>query len=170
MDYFVQCGTTAIEHRNLPALADRLRGELLHTGYVREPTVVSNPLTRRLVLTARVEAGTPQTAITVAQTALLNRLRGHGSEYDDVRITADADARPLTGFMADGRPAWIPRCMGAAIDDGRERAAEASAPRVGISGRGRRIATALASDPPTRSIPAACAGMCAPPPRRGTWP
>ena len=37
MDYLVQCGTTAILNRNLPALADRLRGELQHTGYVREP-------------------------------------------------------------------------------------------------------------------------------------
>jgi hypothetical protein len=91
MDYFVHCGTTAILNRNLPALADRLRGELQHTGYVREPTVVSNLLTCRLTLTARVEAGTPQTAITVAETALLSHLRGHGSEYGLVGIQhADA--------------------------------------------------------------------------------
>ena len=38
MDYFVQCGTTTILNRNLPALANRLRSELQHTGYVREPT------------------------------------------------------------------------------------------------------------------------------------
>ena len=93
MDYLVQCGTTAILNRNLPALADRLRGELQHTGYVREPTVVSNLLTRRLTLTARIEAGTPQTAITVAQTALLGRLRGHGSEYHLVGIQ-HAEAMP----------------------------------------------------------------------------
>ena len=91
MDYFVRCGTTAILNRNLPRLADELRGELQDTGYVREPSVVSNPLTRRLVLTARVEAGTPQTAITVAQTALLTHLRGHGPEYRMVEIQhADA--------------------------------------------------------------------------------
>ena len=81
MDYFVQCGTTAILNRNLPALADELRGELQHTGYVHEPHVISNLLTRRLTLTARIEAGTPQTAITVAETALLRHLRGHGAEY-----------------------------------------------------------------------------------------
>jgi hypothetical protein len=93
VDYFVQCGTTAILVRNLPALADRLRGELQHTGYVREPTVVSNLLTRRLILTARIEAVTPQTAITVAQTALLTHLRRHGAEYGRVGIQ-HADASP----------------------------------------------------------------------------
>ena len=91
MDYFVQCGTTAILDRNLPALASQLRGELEHTGYVREPTVVSNVLTCRLTLTARIEAGTPQTAITVAETALLTHLRRHGAEYCGVGIQhADA--------------------------------------------------------------------------------
>jgi hypothetical protein len=93
MDYFVQCGTTAILNRNLSRLADELRGELLDTGYVLEPHVVGNPLTRRLTLTARVEAGTPQTAITVAETALLTHLRGHGPEYRMVGIQhADAQA------------------------------------------------------------------------------
>jgi hypothetical protein len=92
MDYLVQCGTTAILTRNLPRLADELRGELQHTGYVREPDVVSNVLTCRLTLTARIEAGTPQTAITVAETALLTHLRGHGPEYRMVGIQ-HADAR-----------------------------------------------------------------------------
>ena len=69
-----------------------LRGELEHTGYVREPSVVGNLLTRRLTLTARIEAGTPQTAITVAETALLSHLRGHGAEYRLVGIQ-HADAR-----------------------------------------------------------------------------
>jgi hypothetical protein len=91
MDYLVQCGTTAILSRNLSRLADELRGELQHTGYVREPDVIGNPLTRRLTLTARVDAGTPQTAITVAETALLSHLRGHGAEYRTVGIQhADA--------------------------------------------------------------------------------
>lgn len=93
MDYLVQCGTTAILNRNLPALADRLRDELEHTGYVREPTVVSNLLTRRLTLRARIEAGTPQTAITVAETALLSHLREHAPEYGLVDIR-HADATP----------------------------------------------------------------------------
>ena len=44
MDYFVQCGTTAILNRNLPRLADELRGELRDTGYVLEPEVISNLL------------------------------------------------------------------------------------------------------------------------------
>jgi hypothetical protein len=93
VDYFVQCGTTAILDRNLSALADRLRGDLQHTGYVREPTVVSNVLTCRLTLTARIEAGTPQTAITVAETALLTHLRRHGAEYSRGGIQ-HADATP----------------------------------------------------------------------------
>jgi hypothetical protein len=93
MDYFVQCGTTAILNRNLPRLADQLRGELQHTGYVRDPSIVSNLLTCRLTLTARIEAGTPQTAITVAQTALLSHLRDHGPEYSLVGIQ-HADAIP----------------------------------------------------------------------------
>ena len=103
MDYLVQCGTTTILNRNLPALADRLRGELQHTGYVREPTIVSNLLTRRLTLTARIEAGTPQTAITVAETALLSHLRGHGAEY----VTGRHPARrrhPGVALSCGGRP------------------------------------------------------------------
>ena len=93
VDYFVQCGTTAILNRNLPKLADDLRGELQHTGYVREPTVVTNVLTCRITMTARIEAGTPQTAITVAETALLSHLREHGAEYGLVGIQ-HADATP----------------------------------------------------------------------------
>ena len=94
MDYFVHCGTTAILDRNLPKLANELRGELEDTGYVREPSVVGNLLTRRLTLTARVEAGTPQTAITVAETALLSHLRGRGAENRLVGIQ-HADATPV---------------------------------------------------------------------------
>jgi hypothetical protein len=93
MDYYVQCGTTAILSRDLPALAHQLRGELQRTGDVLEPRVVSNPLTCRLTLTARVEAVTPQTAITVAESALLGHLRGHGAEYSRVGIQ-HADAMP----------------------------------------------------------------------------
>jgi hypothetical protein len=63
------------------------------TGYVREASVVGNLLTRRLTLTAVVAAGTPQTAITVAQTALLTHLREHGPEYTLVGIQ-HADATP----------------------------------------------------------------------------
>ena len=94
MDYFVQCGTTAILNRNLPKLADELRGELLDTGYVRDPSIATNVLTRRITLRARVEAGTPQTAITVAETALLSHLRGRGAEYSLVGIQ-HADATPI---------------------------------------------------------------------------
>jgi hypothetical protein len=93
MEYYVQCGTTAILSRDLPALAARVRGELEHTGYVREASVAGNLLTRRLTLTAVVAAGTPQTAITVAQTALLTHLREHGPEYTLVGIQ-HADATP----------------------------------------------------------------------------
>jgi hypothetical protein len=93
MEFYVQCGTTAIVSRDLPALADCIRGELEHTGYVREASVVGNRLTRRLTLTARVAAGTPQTAITVAQAALLAQLRVHGPECSLVGIQ-HADATP----------------------------------------------------------------------------
>jgi hypothetical protein len=93
MDFLVQCGTTTILNRDLAALAERLSAELAHTGYVRDPSVVGNLLTRRLTLTARIEAGTPQTAITVAETALLMHLRGHGAEYGLVGIQ-HADATP----------------------------------------------------------------------------
>jgi hypothetical protein len=84
----VQCGTTAILSRDLPALAARVRGELEHTGYVREASVAGNLLTRRLTLTAVVAAGTPQTAITVAQTALLTHLREHGPRVHPRRYPA----------------------------------------------------------------------------------
>ena len=74
----------------------RAAGRAQDTGYVREPLVVSNPLTCRLILTARIEAGTPQTAITVAETALLTHLRGHGAEYRMVGIQ-HADAHSGVG-------------------------------------------------------------------------
>ena len=64
--------------------------------------IVSNLLTRRLTLTARIEAGTPQTAITVAETALLSHLREHGAEYglvgiqhaDNAGVAISCGARP----------------------------------------------------------------------------
>jgi hypothetical protein len=93
MEYVVQCGTTAILNRDLPALAHRLRDDLADAGYVRDPAVASNLLTRRLTLTATVAAGTPQMAITVAETALLSHLREHGAEYVLVGIQ-HADATP----------------------------------------------------------------------------
>jgi hypothetical protein len=93
MDYYVQCGTTAILNPDLPALADRICGDLEEAGYVREPSIISNVLTRRLTLTARVEARSPQTAITVAESALLSHLRERAPEYGLVAIQ-HADAMP----------------------------------------------------------------------------
>ena len=93
MDFDVQCATTAILNRGLPALADRICGDLEHAGRVRHASIVSNVLTRRLTLTARGEAGTSQTAITVVQDALLAHLREHGPEYWRVAIQ-HADATP----------------------------------------------------------------------------
>jgi hypothetical protein len=93
MEYYVHCGTTAILARDLPALAHRVCADLRHVRNVREPSVVSNLLTRRLTLTAHVAAGTPQTAITVAETAFLSHLREHGAEYGLVGIQ-HADASP----------------------------------------------------------------------------
>jgi hypothetical protein len=62
-------------------------------GRERKSDGVGNLLTRRLTLTAVVAAGTPQTAITVAQTALLTPLRERGPEYTLVGIQ-HADATP----------------------------------------------------------------------------
>jgi hypothetical protein len=103
MEYDVHCGTTAISGRDLPALARRICGDLRHVGNVREPSVASNLLTRRLTLTARVAADTPQTAITVAETAFLGHLREHGAECSRVGIQ-HADASPAVRPLRSARP------------------------------------------------------------------
>ena len=101
MDYFVQCGTTAILNRNLSRLADELRGELLDTGYVLEPHIVGNPLTRRLTLTARVEAGTSPDAPspTGCDRAGAGRCFARGRDRD-VRCGRDGALAALRGGAA----------------------------------------------------------------------
>jgi hypothetical protein len=86
VQYHVQCGTTSILHRDLNGLAQRLQDSIEHAGYVREPTITSQLLTRRLVLSAYVDSSSADAAITIAKTVLLSHLYEYGPEYRRVGI------------------------------------------------------------------------------------
>ena len=56
MRYHVQMGTTSILHRDLGQLAERLQAAIEDAGYVRDPTITSQLLTRGIVMSAYIES------------------------------------------------------------------------------------------------------------------
>jgi hypothetical protein len=93
MRYHVQCGTTSILHRDLDDLAHDLEGAIAQAGYVADPRVTSQPLTRRLVLSAYIDSDDADAAMAIARSVLLSHLYEHGPEYRRVGIH-HADATP----------------------------------------------------------------------------
>jgi hypothetical protein len=92
--FHVQCGTTSILHRDLKELACRMQDAIEHAGYVRRPTVTSQMLTRRLVLSADIVSDDPAAAMAIAKSVLLSHLYEHGPEYRRVGIH-HAEATPI---------------------------------------------------------------------------
>jgi hypothetical protein len=86
MRYHVLCGTTSILHRDLNGLAQQLQDAIEHAGYVRDTTITSQVLTRRLVMSAYVDSDDAGAAMAIVKTVLLSHLYEHGPEYRRVGI------------------------------------------------------------------------------------
>ncbi|MDX6564138.1 MAG: hypothetical protein QOD65_3952 [Gaiellales bacterium] len=94
MRYHVQLGTTSILHRNLSDLARDLQEAIEQAGYVREPRVASQLLTRRLVMSVYIDSKDKGAAMAIARSVLLSHLYEHGPEFRRVGIH-HADATPM---------------------------------------------------------------------------
>jgi hypothetical protein len=94
MRFHVQVGTTSILHRDLGQLAKRLQTAIEDAGYVRDPTITSQLLTRRLVMSAYIEADDAGEAMAIGKSVLLSHLYEYGPEYRRVGIH-HTDATPL---------------------------------------------------------------------------
>ena len=66
MRYHVHCGTTSILHRDLDDLAQQLQEAIEHAGHIGEPTITSQVLTRRLILSAYVDSDDAGAAMAIA--------------------------------------------------------------------------------------------------------
>ena len=95
MRYHVHCGTTSILHRDLDDLAHQLQDAIEQAGYVREPTITSQLLTRRLILSAYIESDDASAAMAIARSVFLSHLYEHGPEYRRVGIH-HTDATPVS--------------------------------------------------------------------------
>jgi hypothetical protein len=93
MRYHVHCGTTSILHRNLDELAQQLQDAIEDAGYIAEPTITSQALTRRLVLSAYIDSDDAGAAMAIARSVLLSHLYEYGPEYRRVGIH-HTDATP----------------------------------------------------------------------------
>jgi hypothetical protein len=94
MRYHVQVGTTSILHRDLNELAERLQGAIENAGYVLDPTVTSQLLTRRIVMSAYIESEDASRAMAIGKSVLLSHLYEYGPEYRRVGIH-HSDATPV---------------------------------------------------------------------------
>ena len=95
MRYHVQCGTTSILHRDLNDLAHALQDAIEHAGYVSEPQITGQWLTRRLVMSAYVDSDDAGKATAIVKFVLLSHLYQHGPEYRRVGIH-HADVTPTS--------------------------------------------------------------------------
>ncbi len=93
MRYHVHCGTTSILHRDLDSLAHELQEAIEQAGYVAEPTITSQTLTRRLILSAYIDSDDAGAAMAIARSVLLSHLYEYGPEYRRVGIH-HTDATP----------------------------------------------------------------------------
>jgi len=94
MRYHVQIGTTSILHRDLNRLAERLQGAIEGAGYVGDPTITSQLLTRRLVMSAYIDSDDAGGAMAIGKSVLLSHLYEYGPEYRRVGIH-HSDATPV---------------------------------------------------------------------------
>ena len=93
MRYHVHVGTTSILHRDLTDLAQDLQTSIAEAGYVREPVITSQLLTRRLIMSAYIDSDDAGAAMAIARSVLLSHLYEHGPEYRRVGIH-HTDATP----------------------------------------------------------------------------
>jgi hypothetical protein len=93
MRYHVHVGTTSILHRDLDDLAHDLQDAIERAGYVGEPRITSQLLTRRLIMSAYIDSDDAGAAMAIARSVLLSHLYEHGPEYRRVGIH-HTDATP----------------------------------------------------------------------------
>jgi hypothetical protein len=93
MRYHVHVGTTSILHRDLTDLAQDLQAAIADAGYVGEPVITSQLLTRRLIMSAYIDSDDAGAAMAIARSVLLSHLYEHGPEYRRVGIH-HTDATP----------------------------------------------------------------------------
>ena len=93
MRYHVNVGTTSILHRDLEDLAQHLQEAIEQAGYIREPRITSQMLTRRLIMSAYIDSDDADAAMAIARSVLLSHLYEHGPEYRRVGIH-HTDATP----------------------------------------------------------------------------
>ena len=91
--FHVHCGTTSILHRDLEDLAQDLQDAIEQAGYIREPRITSQVLTRRLIMSAYIDSDDADAAMAIARSVLLSHLYEHGPEYRRVGIH-HTDATP----------------------------------------------------------------------------
>jgi hypothetical protein len=96
MRYHVHCGTTSILHRDLDELARELQAAIERAGYVRDPEITSQTLTRRLILSGTIDSDDAGAAMAIARSVLLSHLYEHGPEYRRVGIH-HTEARAVAG-------------------------------------------------------------------------
>jgi hypothetical protein len=96
MRYHVHCGTTSILHRDLDELARELQAAIERAGYVRDPEITSQTLTRRLILSGTIDSDDAGAAMAIARSVLLSHLYEHGPEYRRVGIH-HTEATPVGG-------------------------------------------------------------------------
>jgi hypothetical protein len=94
MRYHVQVGTTSILHRDLNDLAQSLQIAIERAGYVSDPTITSQLLTRRLIMSAYIDSDDASGAMAIGRSVLLSHLYEHGPEYRRVGIH-HSDATPI---------------------------------------------------------------------------
>jgi hypothetical protein len=92
--YHVQIGTTSILHRDLGELPQHLQTAIEGAGYVVEPTITSQLLTRRIVMSAYVDSEDAGRAMAIGKSVLLTHLYEFGPEYRRVGIH-HTDATPV---------------------------------------------------------------------------
>jgi hypothetical protein len=93
MRYHVHVGTTSILHRDLTDLAEDLQAAIAAAGYVHEPVITSQLLTRRLIMSAYIDSDDAGAAMAIARSVLLSHLYEHGPEFRRVGIH-HTDATP----------------------------------------------------------------------------
>ncbi len=93
MRYHVHVGTTSILTRDLNDLAQDLQNAIEDAGYVGEPRITSQLLTRRLIMSAYIDSDDAGAAMAIARSVLLSHLYEHGPEYRRVGIH-HTDATP----------------------------------------------------------------------------
>ncbi len=93
MRYHVNSARRASSTATSTTSRSDLQEAIEQAGYVREPRITSQLLTRRLVMSAYIDSEDAGSAMAIARSVLLSHLYEHGPEYRRVGIH-HTDATP----------------------------------------------------------------------------